>query len=265
MVFWGIVICVVVGAVAAGLSLFVNKIFPDENRADDTEAIGFIFCVVGVLYAIVLAFVLIDVWTKFTAAGDAASAEATALVEEYRYAETLPDAQRFQIQRLARDYATHVIGVEWQRMDRRESVGLEGYGILDELRAAVQNSRPEVSGPQDNVVTEEAGPSAWSYAVSQGDVLAQARDVRIAAAREGIPSVVWFVLIGGLILSVGQAFVFKVGGIVTQLVLTVGLTVMTTLILWSVFQLEYPFSRQLNVEPDAFEFAVARFAQLSGG
>jgi hypothetical protein len=264
VVFWGLVICVVVAALSAGLCVLVNKLLPNRGETTDNEAIGFIFCVVGVLYAIVLAFVLIDVWTKFTAAGDSAAAEATALVEEYRYAQTLPDPQRIEIQRLARDYATQVIGTEWSRMDRRENVGLEGYGILDELRGAVQDSRPVAPGPSDSMVTEAAGPSAWSFAVSQGDLLAQSRDQRITAATQGIPSVVWFVLIGGMILSIGQAYVFQVGGVVTQMFLTVGLTVMTALILWSVFQLEYPFSRQLNVGPDAFEFAVARFAQITG-
>jgi hypothetical protein len=263
-VLWGILISVVVGLLAAAGCYLVNRFLPEEGRADDVEVIGFVFCIVGVLYAIVLAFVLVEVWTKYTAAQTAASAEATALIEQYRYAQLLPEGQRGEIEGLARQYATFVIGTEWPQLKERAELSPQGYQILDELRAAVQNSRPELVGPADNPVTEQANLDAYSGAVLAGDALASSRQERLATATAGVPSVIWVVLIGGLLLSVGQSFIFRVGGIVTQLVLTVGLTVMTTLIVWSIWELEYPFSRALAVGPEAFEFAVARFAQLSG-
>lgn len=254
MVLWGLLLIVGVSVVAAGLVLVVERLLPKEHREGDVEAIGFVFAVVGVLYAIVLAFVVIDVWTKMSAAEADVYREANALVEEYRYAEGLADTRGAEIQRLSRAYATLVVEGEWPQMRNREPVGLEGYALLDRLRDAIETSRPGDTAEQ-----------AYVNAVAHAQTLVQAREARLAAASAGVPSVLWFVLLGGALLIIGFAYLFDVNGIVTRMILAVGLTCMTTLLLWCIFQMEYPFARQLRIDSDAFEFALMRFGQISRG
>lgn len=255
---WGFLLVIVVSAVACGLVVLMDKLIPADRREVDAEAIGFVFAIVGVLYAIVLAFVVIDVWTKMTEAEANVFREANALVEEYRYAQSLPDAQRLEIQRISQDYATQVIQSEWPQMRRHERVGLDGYALLDQLRAAVDQSRP-------NAADSEAAQLAYSNAVAQSATLAEAREMRIAAASAGVPSVLWFVLLGGGALVVGFAYIFNISSMITRMVLAIGLTVMTVLLLWCIFQMEFPFARQLSIGSDAFEFAIMRFTQIGQG
>lgn len=265
MVFWGIVIVLVVSALAVVGVFLANKFIPEQERKDgEVEAIGFIFAVVGVLYAIVLAFVVIDVWTQLTAVEDATYQEAGVLVEQYRYAETLPAAQRVEVQRLSRDYVGHVIKEEWPQMEQVERVSLDGYALLDQLRKAVAASHPELPANADPVM-EAAAQESYANAVAQGTQLAELREQRVLAATSGVPSVLWFLLIGGALLTIAFAYLFDVATVFSRITMAIGLTVMTVLLLWAIYEMEYPFARTLRIGPEAFEFALARFAQITKG
>lgn len=260
---WSLLTIVLVGVVAALLVLVARRIPKKDTDEGDVEVIGFIFAVVGVLYAIVLAFVVIDVWAKMSTAEEMVYREANAIVEQFRYAQLLPPAQRSEIQSLSERYIHHVIGAEWPAMREHRRPGLDGYTLADQLRTAIEQSRPVIGEP--GVLNNSAAQLAYENAVKQGDTLAEAREARLAAAVEGLPHVIWFVLIGGGLLMIGFAYVFNVAGAGTQMILASGLSVMTVLLLWAVFQMEYPFARHLRVDPDAFEFALARFAQITRG
>lgn len=252
-IFGGIFFLFLVSLGAAGLVFLVRRFMPIKQGESDGDSIGLVFAVVGVLYAIVLAFIVIDVWSKMSAAEETVYREAGALIEHYHYANSLPAEQRLEIQRLSQAYATHVVEEEWPMMEKLQQPGIEADGILDRLREAVAASEGK-----SNAVAFEA-------AVAQGQVLREAREARLAVATEGVPRVMWFVLIGGALLMIGFVYIFQVGGVVTQCILAIGLSVMTVLLLWSIFQMEYPFGRQLRIEPDAFEYALARFAQMTRG
>lgn len=252
---WGGLLTVLAGIGAAGLVLIARRLMPKERREAEVEAIGFVFAVVGVLYAIVLAFVVIDVWAKMTVAENEAYREVRALIEQYRYAETLAEPERSEIQRLSTEYVNHVLVSEWPRMGEHQRPGIEGDGLIDQMRDAVVAAQPEAQG----------GEPAYEAAIEQGRELAAAREARLATAVSGVPAVLWFVLIGGGLLMISFVYVFDVAGVVTQAILAIGLTVMTVLLLWSVYQMEYPFARQLRIDPSAFEYALARFAQITRG
>ena len=62
----------------------VGRLVDPELRRDHNDLTGFIFAVVGVLYAVVLGFVAIGVWERFEAAEDRTYDEASSLAAVYR-------------------------------------------------------------------------------------------------------------------------------------------------------------------------------------
>jgi hypothetical protein len=148
-------------------------------------------------------------------------------------------------------------------MRNHERVGLEGFAVVDKLRDAVERSRPVPAGA--DAFAESSAEAAYLSAVDQAATLVEAREARLGSSSRGVPSVLWFVLIGGGLLTVGFAYVFDIAGLVTRMILALGLTVMTVLLLWCIFQMEFPFARQLRIDPEAFEFAMMRFVQISKG
>jgi len=258
LIFGGILVAVITAVVAGGLVVIVQRYTDAARERHDgyVDAIGMVFAVVGVLYAIVLAFVVIAVWDQMGAARQDSFTEATALVDVYAYAESVPEPARSEIQLLTRSYTEQVIRDEWSAMQRHETVPLNGWNTLDRLREALRGTAPTADATDATVDNYEAAVNALTTA-------SEARASRAAAATRGLPLVMWFLLVGGGMLTIAFAYLFDIAGLVPQLILTVGLTVMVVLLLYAVYQLEYPFSRGERIEPDAFRFALARFAQLN--
>jgi hypothetical protein len=243
-----------VSIVAGAIVLLVQRFAPSERPEAHIEATGFVFAVVGVLYAIVVAFIVIAVWDTMNQAHDTAYEESTALTDVYWYAQGLPQEQRAQIDQLSRQYTMTVIDQEWPRMKAHEQVGPAGWAQLDQLRAAITRSAPAA----------DADGSPYQRVTDRIKDLYQARQARLNTATNGISPVVWFVLIGGGLLTIAFSYLFDVAGTSTQAILVVGLTAMVALLLFAVYELEYPYGRAASIGPDAFRFALSRFGQLTG-
>ena len=102
----------------AGLWL-VQHLVPTRLREEHNDVAGFIYAVVGVAYAVLLAFVVIAVWEEHEAAKDAVESEANELAGVYFLADRLPD--RARVQELARSYARVVVEEEWPMMEEGAS------------------------------------------------------------------------------------------------------------------------------------------------
>jgi hypothetical protein len=104
------------------IGYFVVRLAPVSVREQHNDLAGFILAVVGVIYAVLLAFVAIGVWERFEQAEARTYEEATNLTVVYR------DAGSFRsggtLRAALRDYVGDVIEREWPEMRRGErSVG----------------------------------------------------------------------------------------------------------------------------------------------
>jgi TRAP-type C4-dicarboxylate transport system permease small subunit len=74
----------VIGAIClaalAGLEL-VQRLVPADSRRQHNDVAGFIYAALGVIYAVLLALVVIAVWEEFDAANDTVEQEANAVAE----------------------------------------------------------------------------------------------------------------------------------------------------------------------------------------
>src|SRR5262245_29109918 len=81
-------------------------------RANNEEG-GIIFTIVGTVYAIFLAFIVVVAWQNLGAADQRVTEEAAALTSLFRDASTLPQPAGQLLQGEIRAYAQTVIGSEW--------------------------------------------------------------------------------------------------------------------------------------------------------
>jgi hypothetical protein len=96
----------------AGLEV-VQRLVPATSRQRHNDVAGFIYAALGVIYAVLLALVVIAVWGEYDAAGETVEQEANAVAEIYWLAHRLPEPEGSHIQELARSYAEEVIHKEW--------------------------------------------------------------------------------------------------------------------------------------------------------
>jgi protein-S-isoprenylcysteine O-methyltransferase Ste14 len=241
-------VCAVALVAVLGLEA-VRRLVPAERRQEHNDVAGFIYAVVGVIYAVLLALVVIAVWEEHEAARATVREEANGLADVFWLAHSLPEPEGPRIQGLARSYATVVAAEEWELMARGEGSSPEAWALMDEMRLGVQNLR--VDSLSDQVLFEEG--------LERVDALADARRARMVEAEEGIPAVLWAVLVLGGVITVGFTYLFGLENTWSHRLMVAAVAGLIALVLFTIGSLEYPFSGGTRVGPEAFELVLRRF------
>ena len=109
---WGpIVVAVFIAAACVGLVIFHRLVHVKVRRAHNDLA-GFTFAIVGVLYAVLLAFIAIATWESFSRASDIVENESDYAGGMYLDTAGLPDAKGQEIRDALVKYVSVVVDVE---------------------------------------------------------------------------------------------------------------------------------------------------------
>jgi hypothetical protein len=198
---------------------------------------------------VLLGLVVVATWEQFQTAGNTANREADELAEPEELGHRLPQTEGHRLQELARSYARVVVDDEWPLVARGES-SPRARALIDEIRLTVQNMNPETDV---ELVLYEQG-------LERVHDLADARKDRLVEAREGIPVILWVVLVVGAIVTVGFTYLFGMDSTTTHTLMVAALALVIGLVLFTIGSLEYPFSGDVRLSPEAFELVLKIFA-----
>ncbi len=126
------------------------------------DVAGFLFSAVGVLYAVVLGFVVVVVWQKYDDAVSNVENEVDAVANLYHVVDAFPTTERNQIRAGLRAYAETVALVEWPAMNRDQEVPetgtkqLEGIVAYASTRSRRRNFK-EFAAQQAAIVERDSG------------------------------------------------------------------------------------------------------------
>lgn len=232
-----------VAMLAAAVVVAKGRLFPpgpdEEPREDVAE---YISMMVGVLYALVLGLALVSVWETSSSASSHVQEEASALHETYLVADALPADEREQVRTLSGQYAHHVVTAEWPRMADGESLGPEGWRLLNQLRTATR--LPATATPAQQIAAQEL--------LAQLGTLDEARRGREADAQSSLSPVLWLGLIMGGVLTVAFMFIFGIRRSFTHIVMVMGLAGLITFLVLLIRELDSPFGDVLGTDATAF-------------
>ena len=93
----------------------------------------------------------------------------------------------------------------------------------------------------------------------QLDAVTQARRARLVVATGVVPGIVWFVLFGGAIVTVGFTFFFATDNLRAQAVMTGALTALIFSGLLVIVVIDRPFAGTVKVSPEALSAALHDF------
>jgi len=239
----------------AGFEL-VQRLVSADARKEHNDVAGFIYAALGVIYAVLLALVVIAVWEEYGAASNTVEQEANATAEIFWLAHRLPEPEGTHIQELARSYAEEVVHKEWPLMEQGRTPLMEqgegtpaGWAIIDDIRESLQDVEPQT--PADEQLYAEG--------LDQVQRLADARRMRLIAAEEGVPGVLWAVLIFGGIAAVGFTYLFGLENTWAHRLMVLTLAAVIGLVLFTVGAIEHPFSGGARIGTGAFELVLERF------
>lgn len=244
-VVWGVV--VVFGAVVlavVGLVL-ARRLVPFQVRESHNSHTATMFGALYVVYGLMVGFSAYLVADQFDAAQRTVESEAGSVEEIYRLAEQFPEQKRREVQGLAASYARTVIEEGWPRMERGRVSGRAGE-IGDELRRSVMDFEPRTSAEQE----------VYAQALTLVQDLDEYRALRSLEVREGIPSMLWVVLIVGGVITVCFTYLFGMRTPRLHELMVVAFTLVLALVLYTIRALEYPFDGIVQVTPQAFELVL---------
>jgi hypothetical protein len=78
-------------------------------------------------------------------------------------------------------------------------------------------------------------------------------------AEQGLPVILWVVLIGGGIVVVSFTYLFGLDSTVIHLLMVAALALIISLVLFTVAALNFPFKGDITFSPDAMEQVLRRF------
>jgi Protein of unknown function (DUF4239) len=213
----------------------LNRLWPREKRQAHNDLIGWQLNIIGTTYAVILGFMLYTVWTDFGAANLNVDLEASALRNVYRLAEGLPEEQRIKLQLQSRSYGVAVITQDWPEM--------------------ANNHTPEES--------HEINQAMWktlmsvklatpSEIVSELSSLTEHRRTRLLQSSYRLPTIFWGVLIIGAFLTIASASMFGSGNAILHTIQVFSFTLLITLVLLAIADVNRPFSGWVHVSNYAF-------------
>jgi hypothetical protein len=239
-------ILILVLAVAGSLVFMavLNKVWPSERRHTHNELIGWQLGILGTTYAVILGFMLYTVWTNYGAAELNADLEANALRNVYRLAEGLPPAQAVQLRAQARSYADAVIQHDWPDM---------AHSLLPEESHELNKNMWQTLMTVKTATQSES--LAEDHALFELSSLTEHRRTRLIQSAYRLPTILWFVLIVGGILTVGSGCMFGSASTVLHGFQVFAFSMLITLVLLAIADINRPFQGSVHVSDYAFERA----------
>jgi hypothetical protein len=236
-----VIVCL---ACALFFMAMVNYYWPPDRRRAHNDLIGWQLSVVGTTYAVILGFMLYTVWLNFGSADLNTDAEANSVVNLYRLASALPQEQSVQIKALSRQYADAVVAEEWPEMSR-EVVPTRSRDIsrqMWEAIAAAKGSSPNELNAEDHAISELSALSGY-------------RRIRMVESENTIPGVLWFVLLVGGVVTIGSSCLFGASNGPLHYIQVAALTLLISLVLVAVADINRPFQGSVHVSDFAFRRA----------
>ncbi len=220
---------------------YIRRLRPIAQRSENHNNVaGFIFATVSAIYAVLLGFLIVDVWNQYYNADQAVIQESSAIISAARTAMALPEPARSEIISRLRSYAELVINEEW-----KPSVGLEGspraLTTINEIWTIYY------SVPLDKVDTNMT---------TSLDELSAGREVRLLTNETAMPIIFWIVLVTGGVITISFCFILQMEDTRIHAGITALLTGIITICLWLILLINHPFAGDFRVTADAFKHAI---------
>ncbi|MGE5505062.1 MAG: hypothetical protein ACM31L_11620 [Actinomycetota bacterium] len=242
-------LCVAILAVYNGAAIaavrLVRRFYTHEMCRKHNDVGGFIFATVGVIYGVLLGFAVFNTWLNFDKAQDVAGNEAKGIASLYRHTEPFPAEVRERVRLQLADYARAIVDDEWPRM-------------------ATGGASPAVSDARTRLWSTFAAIAPASKtqevflndAVQKLNLVGELREQRLFFAASGIHPVLYFAIGTGGLITIAFCALFGTENARAHLVMMALLASMIAITIFIIVIMDYPFTGDIIIHPDAFTEAV---------
>lgn len=224
------------------LGLFITRYFAKKyNFRAHHDVAGFTFGIIGVMYAVLLSYIVVDVHDRYNAIHQNIDVEANLVAELYRDSEVFPEVMKNNIKNLARQYVTMTLidNMEFA-LNGKENPAI--HGIVSKLWQSYYSFQPENK-------REEIW---YAESIKKLNEFNRARLLRLFNNQESIGTMMWTMLIAGACITVSFMYFFTVDKFFMQAIMTAMLAAFIALMLFLISSLDTAFVGNIHVSPNHF-------------
>jgi hypothetical protein len=221
--------------------LIIRKYYPHNKCKLHNDIAGFIFATLGVIYAVLLAFIVVITWQDFDKAENITISEANCIAALYRDATPFPAEFRAELKSELTDYVKAIVNEEWQMMAKgQRSASVQK--IQEKIWILYGSFQPK----------NETQKIFFAESVKKLNLAAEMRRQRIIYASSGINPLLYFVLIAGSFITIAFTMLFGTENVIPHLIMVSLLATMIAITLFTVISMDYPFTGDISITPDVF-------------
>jgi Protein of unknown function (DUF4239) len=236
-----IFIVIVISVLAGGCVFIVRKYVHISFLQKHHEVAFTIFLQEGVIYGVLLAFVVSVVWAQFNEVGEEMQREVSDLLVVAQLSTVLPEPLSANMQSGMRNYMQSVLNQEWKTMYYGQA-SPQSRAWFDHLQAIFLQYKPQ----------NFAEAAVYSEILRHLSEARESRRIRLFHSALSVPKVIWVILIGMGLMMVTLPLFFGMEHRWSQALITGSLAAMITSLLLLIILLDNPFGRNLQVDKKAF-------------
>ncbi|MGB4947646.1 MAG: DUF4239 domain-containing protein [Candidatus Competibacter denitrificans] len=221
--------------------LVVHRYIPIKIRKIHNDVAGFVFATLGATYGVLLAFVVIVVWEQFNDTKITVENESSTALMIYHNLKAYPNKS-------AADTILQCL-IEYARLSSTEA----------ELRVGQSTEDSELALNRlfetlHSIIPENQYEQMIYGHVAQGlNDLLKLRGLRLQAANEELPSVIWIGMVVGGIITIGFTFLFGTENVWAHITMMSLLAALIAIVFYVVIQLDHPTMGAVHVgSPEAY-------------
>lgn len=248
--------------VAVGGPWLVDRFIPLVRRRKHNDLLIAGSGIIGVVNAVLLAFIVFAAWTNYDRAKDAVNREADAVSTIARdLDDTLgvasADAHESIVEPL-KAYVEVVINKEWPAMERgltlvKDENGRVTYQGLGDAGPLLKKAYRSALSTMDDPKLTPAQRLLGEKAIGKFDIVYEARRDRLGYSAHGsLSDIVWIVVLAGGLVTVAFCAMYGFEDGLLHYWTTITVAMCFALVFYLIMSLDSPFSGAARIEPDDF-------------
>ncbi len=233
---------------ACGGHILFRRIVPYKALVAHNDVAGFTIAVIGVIYAVLLAFVVIVVWQQYNDSDTRYGEEVASIADVYAYTRELPPREGVDMRLRIRRYVGLMIDDEWPLM-LHGGFSLRASKVIGSVQNELADKRP----------TDLRGALVQSQMLKSIREARDNRQHRLADNANSLPMVMWVALIAGAAVTVGFGYLFGVENFKAQLAMTGSVAVLIAFSFTILIELDFPFQRDSAIGPGRWQYLQRSF------
>ncbi len=233
----------------------VQRLVPVRVRRIHNEVAGYVFSAVGVMYGVLLAFVVVVVWQQYDLTRLNAQHETSAAISLNHVMGACAETSQ------APDLRPALLAYLQEIVDR-ELPSLAELQHIPPTNPALETIWKGVAALSPSSPRQQ---TLYTELITKLNELERWRVRRLDDAREELPRVIWLALISGATLTIGFAYFLGTENVSAHAVMIAVLAALVGVVFYVIVELDHPFAGAVRVGEESFRAVIEMMAPPKAG